>query len=165
MEGLTKVGQTNWDIGEKERQLEDKRDLVKQQGLTAASALENAATYNKQGAANTILGAIGSTAASLGAQSINNPNTTKTVTPNALPPVGSLGINGNTDSPDNTAFNSPTDNSTVALPQANISGLAPDQAAQITTQMNALLSKGNLTAEEQAQLKQYRDLLKGYSTQ
>jgi len=31
--------------------------------------------------------------------------------------------------------------------------------------MNNLILKGNLTAAEIAQVKQYRDLLKGYSTQ
>ncbi len=45
-----------WNLGLQQRSLEDKRDLVKQQGLTAASAMENAATYNRQNAYNKILG-------------------------------------------------------------------------------------------------------------
>jgi len=63
---LSDVGNTEWAIGEKQRQLEDIRDQTKREGLTAASAMENAATANKMNAANTITGAISSTATSLG---------------------------------------------------------------------------------------------------
>lgn len=63
---LSDVGNTEWAIGEKQRQLEDIRDQTKREGLTAASAMENAATANKMNAANTITGAITSTATSLG---------------------------------------------------------------------------------------------------
>lgn len=56
---------TLWNLGEQERYLENIRDSQKREGLAAAGALENAATYNKQNAANKILGSIGSTAAGL----------------------------------------------------------------------------------------------------
>lgn len=54
-----------WNIGEQQRGLEDRRDLIQKQGLQAASALENASTYNKQNGFDTITGAIGSTASAL----------------------------------------------------------------------------------------------------
>jgi hypothetical protein len=63
---LGDVGNTEWAIGEKQRQLEDLRDQQKKEGLTAASAFENAATANKMNAVNTITGALGATAASIG---------------------------------------------------------------------------------------------------
>jgi len=59
------VRNTMWSIGKEGRYLEDIRDQQKREGLSAAAALENAATYNKQNAANKILGSIGSTAAGL----------------------------------------------------------------------------------------------------
>lgn len=63
---LNDVGTTEWAIGEKQRDLENIRDMQRKEGLTAASAMENASTANKMNAANTITGALTSTVASLG---------------------------------------------------------------------------------------------------
>lgn len=56
--GLQRLGETVWGIGEKQRQLEDIRDMQKQQGLQAANALEKAATFNRVNAAKQMMGAI-----------------------------------------------------------------------------------------------------------
>ena len=52
------VGEDLWNLGLQKRGNEDRRDQWKREGLTAAAALENAATYNKQNAYNKILGGI-----------------------------------------------------------------------------------------------------------
>lgn len=54
-----------WQTGLQKRGLEDRRDVWKREGLQSASALENAATYNKVNSINKILGSITSTASSL----------------------------------------------------------------------------------------------------
>ncbi len=73
-DALNQLGNTVWNIGEKQRQLEDIRDKQKAEGLTAANAFDAAATYNKMGGINKILGAVGSTATSLTKNYID-PNT------------------------------------------------------------------------------------------
>lgn len=146
-----RVGDTNWDIGVKERGLEDIRDAQKREGLTAAAALENAATYNKQQGIKSILGAVGTAATGL--------------TANAQPALPIETKTGKMDIQDNQATPDATQ-SKVLLPPTEIGGeLSPEQAAQLTQEMNALLMKGNLTADELTKVKQYRELLKGYSTQ
>jgi len=55
---MADVGNTLWNVGDKQRYLEDLRDQEKARGLTAASAFENAATANKMNAANTIIGSL-----------------------------------------------------------------------------------------------------------
>lgn len=67
---LTNIGGTSWSIGEKQRALEDIRDKQMATGLSSAAAMESAATYNKQNAADTLLGGISSTATSLAGNSI-----------------------------------------------------------------------------------------------
>lgn len=49
---------TLWNVGDKNRDLELYRDLQKNQGLTAASAMENASMFNKQRGIDTILGGV-----------------------------------------------------------------------------------------------------------
>lgn len=60
-----KLADTKWDMGLQQRGLEDRRDLQRTQGLTAASAMENAATANKMNATNKIIGSVTSTATAL----------------------------------------------------------------------------------------------------
>jgi hypothetical protein len=59
------VGNDLWNLGLQKRGNEDRRDQWKREGLQAASALENAATANRMGGANKIIGSIGSTATAL----------------------------------------------------------------------------------------------------
>ena len=56
---------TLWDLGLQKNRQEDIRNVRQREGLTAASALENAATYNKQNAINKILGTVGGTASAI----------------------------------------------------------------------------------------------------
>lgn len=49
---------TLWDVGDKNRDLELYRDLQRDKGLTAASAMENASMFNKQRGVDTILGGV-----------------------------------------------------------------------------------------------------------
>lgn len=55
---LTDVGNTLWNTGDKQRDLEVAQRVQRNQGLTAASAMENAAQFNKQRGIDTILGGI-----------------------------------------------------------------------------------------------------------
>lgn len=54
-----------WQTGLQKRGLEDRRDVWKREGLNAAAALENAATYNKVNSIDKIIGSVTSTASSL----------------------------------------------------------------------------------------------------
>lgn len=71
---LENLSQTVGGIGGEKQALQDKADAVKMRGLQAASALEAAGTYNKMNGINKILGAVGSTAASLGKTGGNDSN-------------------------------------------------------------------------------------------
>jgi len=62
---LKDVGETIKGIGGEKQSLQDKADIVKRQGLQAASAFDAASTYNKQNAINKMLGAATATAGSL----------------------------------------------------------------------------------------------------
>lgn len=62
---LKDVGETVKGIGGEKQSLQDKADIVKRQGLQAASAFDAASTYNKQNAINKMLGAATSTVGSL----------------------------------------------------------------------------------------------------
>lgn len=63
---------TLWDVGLQKNRQEDIRNVRREQGLTAASALENAATYNKMNAINKILGTVGGTASAISANADAN---------------------------------------------------------------------------------------------
>lgn len=67
---LKSLGDTTWNIGEKQRSLEDIRDRMKAEGLQGATALENAATFNKINAAKGIIGGISQGVNQLGANAM-----------------------------------------------------------------------------------------------
>lgn len=58
---------TLWNVGLQKDEEKAIRDLKQTQGLSAAAALENAATFNNVNANNKIIGSIGSTASSISA--------------------------------------------------------------------------------------------------
>jgi len=60
------LGDTTWNIGEKQRGLEDIRDTQRAQGLQSAAAMENAATFNKLNATKGIIGGISGAASQIG---------------------------------------------------------------------------------------------------
>jgi chemotaxis protein histidine kinase CheA len=57
LKGMQNVAQTVGDIGVEKQQLQDYANKLREQGLQGASAMEAASTYNKQNAANKMLGA------------------------------------------------------------------------------------------------------------
>jgi len=122
-------------LGDKGVALEDKRDQWKREGLTAASAFDNAATANKMNAANTIISGLSSTAAGIGKSVQNNAYMKQ------LSDIYGSGAVGKTDE------TTPT-NSTVgggSLMTSPTTGFAPDQQQKLS---NILSSNQALTDDD-----------------
>lgn len=64
-DALNTLGETVKGIGGEKQSLQNAANVIRKEGLQAASAFDAAATYNKQNAINKILATLGSTAATL----------------------------------------------------------------------------------------------------
>lgn len=117
--GLKQVSNTTWDIGEKQRGLEDIRDQMKREGLSSAAAMENAATFNKVNSIKQMVGGIttGANQLSTNAITMNDQAQKNALQEQYLKYLQGLG--GNLNATPNTAIPQPFNFSTTGLPANN----------------------------------------------
>lgn len=148
--------------GEANRQ-QDIRDKWKLYGLQGASALENAATYNKMNALNKIFGSVASTATALGASANQDKKygALMAMLSGAGKEVGDMTSMGQSSITSTGEGATTTDEATDTGADFDGTQLTAEQAQALTAKLSEMLTDPNADPSEILAL---RNILKQYST-